>query len=222
MSWDGFFTVLSRINNVLIFLALCALGIMMAVEYTRYGGWTRGYDDHGGPSYGEPGLDRASEFEGEEIEVEGGFVVRYKPVGAGSFDEEIEAENISLVHMPTGRSGLVLDESSSQVVLRFEELGRKGEGSSPAKAYMVLAGSREDYRNGLLDLVIGRLDDLEQRVVAKRVHFVDTPALIDGNTLSLVVWPTPDTAQYWLIDLRTFETVLRRPVELPSPRSVEN
>ena len=31
MSWDGFFTVLSRINNVLIFLALCALGIMMAV-----------------------------------------------------------------------------------------------------------------------------------------------------------------------------------------------
>ena len=212
MNWDKVFKGLGRINAVLFFLGICTLIGFLIYEAIRFRSW-----EQSDASYGEPGLADSVRYEGEEIEIEDGLVVKYVAQGEGDHAQGIEASNVSLTHMATGKSRLLLPEDSDQVVLRFEELSREGERSGPARAYMVLAGSEADYEEGILDLIVGRFDDLEQQVVARRVRFVDSPRLIDADTLSLIVWPTSDRAEFWLLDLNTFERTLSRKVEVPLP-----
>lgn len=218
---ERFFFYLHRINAVFLFVLLWFGAIALAREWMI----SSAYDDpiyNDGAPYGTPGLDDEAAYDGEEIELTDGAVVKYVAAGEGDFDIKAFARNVSLTHGVTGQSRLVLAPESEQIVLRFEHIGSNGLGGQPATAYMVLAGTREDYAAGRLDLIVGRLSDLEQRVVAKRIRFVDSPRMIDDNTLAIIVWPAADRAEFWLFDLRTMAKTLSHPVQLPLPEKAKD
>jgi len=213
---ERFFFYLNRINAVLLFTALTGLAIFVGFQWAQ----SDLYDDlrNARPDqYGAQGLDGQPEIQGEEIGLSDGAVVKYTLEGQGEFDIEVDARNISLTHGVTGKSRLVLPRDSEQLVLRFEHIGMRGEGQEPANAYIALVGSEQDFADGKLDLIIGRLTDLDQQVVARRIRFVDSPRMIDENTLSLIAWSAADQAEFWLFDLRTMQKTLMRAVELPLP-----
>lgn len=214
MKWEKFFFYLNRVNAVLLFTALCLFAV------ASLGAWWPFYGDviYDPDNYGEPGLDHEPDIEGEKITIADGTVVKYIAQGAGEFDIDVEARNISLTHMSTGKSRLVLPQGSDQIVLRFEQVGRGGEGSEPSSAYIALVGTEKDYADGTLDLIIGRMTDLEQQTASSRISFVDSPRMIDDKTMSLIVWPAPDRAEFWLFDLSTMTRTLSRKVEVPLPR----
>ena len=211
--WDSVFFYLHRFNAILFLIVLLLIGATALVG--MYQAWTWN-DDY---RYGEDAFDPDNAgFEGGTIETSDGQVVNYVIEPLEPNDMEIVGENLSFTEMESGKSKLVLPAGGERIVLRWEELRlRHGD----AKAYSVVAGSAQDYKNGVLDWVVGRFSDLEQKNLARRVRFIEAPQMIDDNTLSVIVWLTMEKAEFWLVDLRDFSIVSRRKVALPLPSDAD-
>ncbi|MDP4539609.1 hypothetical protein Q9K01_08245 [Qipengyuania sp. DY56-A-20] len=220
MKWDAFFQYLERFNAIVLFCFLAFASVATALWFFTLGadGFDQGYHD----PYAEQGFANQTKYEGEEIELEDGLVVKYQIEDEDEYDLDVAGSNISLTNMQTGDSHLVLPADSAQIILRWQTIGREGENDEHPSAYLAFTGTEEDYAAGLLDVVVGRLSDFEQRTLAQRVHFVDAPRMIDKSTLSMIVWTTPDDARFWLVDLATLEKTLDRKVEVPAPGRIMN
>lgn len=208
---------LQRFNTVALALFLAiALPFMVVSLYQ----WLNpGWAVEGPVRYGEPVLEIGDDYEGEEIVTSDGAVVKYRLEGDAPSNIELEGKNISLTNMRTGKSITVLPEGDERMVLRFEAVGAMGEGAMEPTGYMVLAGTEEDYRDGYLDLMIGNFTELRQETLGRRLRFVDAARMIGPDTMSMIVWPEPDAARFWMIDLATLEVTLDRAVKVPAPET---
>ncbi|WP_284125752.1 hypothetical protein [Parerythrobacter aestuarii] len=175
--------------------------------------------------YGDPGLDGESRYEGEEIETPEGTIVKYRIVPDDAEDLDVDGENLSLVNMTTGKSRLLLPEGSDQLLFNWTtlEVPRRwgdDEVRQVTVAYVALVGTRQDYADGRLDLIIGRFSDLEQVTLAKRLRFVDAANTIDRDTVTLIAWDGPNSAEFLKIRLVDFAIVERAAIELPMPKEI--
>ena len=206
--WDRFFFYLHRINAVLLISILLFALISLAYQAYRWSSYNT-HDD-----FIESGFDKdLDRISGDVIDTSDGQRIVYEIAALDKGGRDITGANLSFTAMESGKSRLVLPDDSNQIVLNWSQLKSKIEG---VQAYSVLAGSLEDYDEGTLDWIVGRFSDLEQRTMAKRVRFIDEPQMIDDDTMSVIVWPTKETAEFWLIDLSRFEVVGKRPVALPA------
>ncbi len=212
--WDSLFFYLHRFNAVMFLIVLSLVGIVALIGIFQSGMWN---DDY---RYGEDAFSQEhGEFEGGTIETSDGQVVSYVVEPFEQGDMQIVGKNLSFTAMGSGNSKLVLPDGGEQIVLNWEELRLR---HADAKAYSVIAGSVQDYKEGVLDWVVGRFSDLEQKTIARRVRYIDAPQMIDADTMSVIVWPTEDRAEFWLVDLRDLTVVSRRKVALPLPRKAAN
>lgn len=212
MTIDRFFTYLNRVNAVVIFLVLVFFLVTFARDYWNMRSWEH---EPGMPTeYGNNAFDNG--VEGEEIKTSIGGVVLYRSKDELRDRLNIEARNITLTDMHTGRSRVIVPEGSDHLVFSFEVLASPSE-SEEYSAWVALSGTEQDYSDGVLDLQIGRFSDLEQRTLARRLRFVDSPRLIDSETLSIIVWPEVDRAEFWIVNMKSFSIESRRPVALPLP-----
>lgn len=175
--------------------------------------------------YGDAGLDGDAGYEGIEIATSSGLVVKYLIQPPEQDDIEVDGENVSLTNMTTGESRTVVPQGSGLLIFNWMELrapkraANADEENYPV-AYAALVGTRQDYLDGVLDLVIGRFSDLEQVTLVRRLDFVDAANAVDPGTVTLIAWDGPDSAEFLKIRLADFAIVDRKPVALPQPETV--
>lgn len=206
--WDAFFFYLHRVNALVLFLLLLGFAVMLVVG--AYSSW----------QYQPESLELDSGFRanneviaGEEFDTVDGKTIAYTIAPTKKVGRDITGKNITFVETQSGRSQMVIPEGSDHMVLNWDGLEFGGH----ARAYSVLTGNEADFEQGLLDWTLGKFSSLEQKVMARRLRYVDSPRLLDAQTMSVIVWPTLETAEFWLIDLTDLSIVSKRPVSLPPP-----
>ena len=215
MKGSGFFDVLERINAVgfalVLFVMIPALliGAIMSDPYDSFGTV---------PSepYAQSALLSELRFEGEEIRTADGTVISYKLEGDPEVGIDVSSPNISLTNMQSGKSITILPKGSEQMILNWSPVGPLADGKGDPSAYVAFAGTKADYTDGYLDLILGDLRDLRQATLRERVRFVDGVRMLDADTVSMIVWVKLDEARFWTVDLKTFEITLDREVDLPT------
>lgn len=216
MSWELFFFYLNRFNAVAILLVLAIFAFFAVRDFLSFNSWN---EDFGQPvPYGEPGLAGETPYEGGEIITLAGKVVTYRIESPQESELQVKGANVSLTRMASGKSRSVLPPDSGQLVLNWSIVSRSESEDEPGIAYVALTGTEADYADGRLDLVVGRLSDLEQKTLMERLRFVDSPTMVDDETLSLIVWTGANKAKFLLIDLVSLTIVTEKPVSLPLPQ----
>ena len=207
--WDKFFLYLHRLNAVLLIVILALFGFVAVQHLFLRDDWRGDFENY------ESGFDQENEtVEGNIIETSDGQVVSYLIEPMDKDGRDISGRNLSLTHMKNGKTLLLLPDGSDQIILNWEQLEKGARGT---KALSVLLGTEQDYQDGMLDWTVVRLSDLEKTILAERVRYIDAPQMIDDDTMSVIVWTTPDVAEFWLIDLSSLSIISKRPVSLPLP-----
>lgn len=217
MTSEKFFRLVSRVNTILIFLLLVVFIGLYLWNEVRWRSYQQSNVSHS--QYGAVGLVDEPNFAGEHITTPDGVVVKYVIDEARFEGRDIAGSNVSLTAMAGGKSRLVLPEGSDKLILRFLAFGPDGEDDKNVSAYLAFIGTPKDFENGVMDVVLGRLSDLEQVVLKERIRFVDAPLVQDDGQIALIVWPTTREARYWTVDLDSFGIVDDRPIDVPREMS---
>ncbi len=210
-----FFEILGRLNAVglalLLFVPIPVLLVqtMLSDPYGSFGPVPAA-------PYAQGTLPPELRYEGEEITAVDGTVISYRLEGDPEVGVDVSSPNISLTNMQSGVSRTILPKGSEQMILNLYTVGPLADGKGDPSAYVAFAGTKADYGEGYLDLILGDLRDLRQTTLRKRVRFVDGVRMLDANTVSMIVWTKLDEARFWIVDLKTFEMTLEREVDLPA------
>ncbi|MEM7690445.1 MAG: hypothetical protein AAF291_15630 [Pseudomonadota bacterium] len=155
-------------------------------------------------------------FEGDEITTADGTVISYRLEDDPEVGIDVSSPNISLTNMQSGESRMILPKGSEQMIMNWNPVGPLADGKGDPSAYIAFVGTKADYTDGYLDLILGDLRDLRQTTLRKRVRFVDGVRMLNADTVSMIVWVKLDEARFWIVDLRSFEITLDREVDLPA------
>lgn len=172
------------------------------------------------------------DFSGEEIETDAGTILVYNYSKDQNLDE-LEYDQVSdltLLDPATGRQRKLADDDRRVIwfktiegsdVRTVDARASEGERGKPrAFAYVARLASREMYKKGISDLVVGNFRRLEQREIAKNVPYVDSVSKVPGqDQVALVYWDSPSTARFAVISADTLEVVRTDEVALPEAAS---
>lgn len=166
------------------------------------------------------------DFTGDEIVAIDGPVLLYgyskkQPLDVINFDE---ASGHTLVNPRTGEERELSGDGRKAIEFRTverevpltdpEEDGPQTE--RRAFAYVARLATRQMYLDGTSDLVVGNLQTLEQREIAKGVSFLD--AVVPGENddeIAIVLWLGPQNPRHMVIDTSTLEVVSERDISMP-------
>ena len=156
------------------------------------------------------------DYAGEEIETADGRIVSYRENDRYDSYEAAEGANATFIDMKSGKSRLVLPKNGPQLLF-FLSIVYAQDDPDIGIGYVARVGTKEDYAQGRIDVVVGRFTDLEQAVLFKNVRFVDSPTGIGTNAIAMIVWSADDDAHYTVVDLQRLTITQSDPVELPLP-----
>ena len=166
------------------------------------------------------------DFTGEKIAAIDGPILVYgyskkQALDTISFDE---ASDHTLVNPRTGEERQLAGDGRK--VISFRKVEREVPIANPeedgpqterrAFAYVARLATRQMYLDGTSDLVVGNLQTLEQREIAKGVSFLDAVVPGEGdNEIAIVFWLGPENPRHMVIDATTLEVVSARDISVP-------
>ncbi|QFT78138.1 hypothetical protein [Erythrobacter sp. THAF29] len=171
------------------------------------------------------------DFAGKEIRTLSGNVLVYEFSKNQDLDDlnYDQVSDVTLVHSKTGNQRKISGDERKVIWFqtvksnRPEEPDTADENESvdpPAFAYVARLATRDMYKKGVSDLVVGNLETLAQRQIAEGVPFVDSVGEgPEKGQVALVYWDSPDSARFALVSSDTLEILRTEQVELPAASS---
>lgn len=170
------------------------------------------------------------DFTGDKISAIDGPVLLYgyskkQPPDTIIFDE---ASDHTLLNPRTGEERQLAGDGRK--VIEFRKVEREVPLTDPqedgpqtenrAFAYVARLATRQMYLDGTSDIVVGNLQTLEQREIAKDVSFLDAVVPGEGdNEIAIVLWLGPENPRYMVIDASSLEVVSERDISMPEASS---
>ena len=204
--WDSFFLVVQRVSNMLVVLFILFLAAMAAWQWRE----SRSFEEDYERKYGG-GFERQLPYSGQEIETaEGSLIAVFQD--DGSPGERIELGGITITDPGSGKQIEIAPEGAG--VVQFELIFDKGN-EGKVVGYLATVATREQFREGRQDLVVGALPALTRTVVARDIRYSDLPRIRGDGSVGLLMWPEEGEAYLVAIRLQDGAIIERTKVKLP-------